>query len=242
MLLALSAAIFVVLIALSMPIVFALGLAGVAGLIIGGYPLQMLPSSLVAGSQNWVLLAIPSFVFAGTLMERCGMSHALVNLARALVGWLRGGLGMSVIVVSYFFSDICGSKMAEVSALGSTLMPSLRRAGYRPEDGASGGEEFAVVIADACRDNVFLVGERIRLAFAAATTVIDGHQVNATASVGVAIIQDPEQDVVTLLAQADQALYRAKHFGRNRVVVTGLGLALDDVAVTEMDGGARAAA
>ena len=65
------------------------------------------------------------------------MSHALVDLARALVGWLRGGLGMSVIVVSYFFSDICGSKMAEVSALGSTLMPPLRRAGYRAEDGAS---------------------------------------------------------------------------------------------------------
>jgi tripartite ATP-independent transporter DctM subunit len=83
------------------------------------------------------LLAIPSFVFAGTVMERCGMSNALVDLARALVGWLRGGLGMSVIVVSYFFSDICGSKMAEVSALGSTLMPPLKRAGYRPEDSAS---------------------------------------------------------------------------------------------------------
>ena len=64
-----------------------------------------------------MLLAIPSFVFAGSLMERAGMSHSLVELARALVGWLRGGLGMSVIVVSYFFSDICGSKMAEVSAL-----------------------------------------------------------------------------------------------------------------------------
>jgi C4-dicarboxylate transporter DctM subunit len=97
----------------------------------------MLASSLIGASQNWVLLAIPSFIFAGTVMERCGMSHALVDLARALVGWLRGGLGMSVIVVSYFFSDICGSKMAEVSALGSTLMPPLRRAGYRAEDGAS---------------------------------------------------------------------------------------------------------
>jgi len=134
MLLAFTAVVFVALLALSMPIVFALGIAGIAGLALGGYPLQMLPSSLVAGSQNWVLLAIPSFVFAGTLMERCGMSHALVDLARALVGWLRGGLGMSVIVVSYFFSDICGSKMAEVSALGSTLMPPLRRAGYRAED------------------------------------------------------------------------------------------------------------
>src|SRR6266852_3490021 len=137
MLLAATAMVFVVLVLLSMPIVFALGIAGIVGLVLGGFPLQMLPSSLVGGSQNWVLLAIPSFVFAGTLMERCGMSHALVELARALVGWVRGGLGMSVIVVSYFFSDICGSKMAEVSALGATLMPPLRRAGYRPEDGAS---------------------------------------------------------------------------------------------------------
>ena len=135
--LAVSATIFVLLIGLSMPIVFALGMAAVVGLWLGGYSMQMLASSLVAGSQNWVLLAIPCFVFAGSLMERCGMSHALVDLARALVGWLRGGLGMSVIVVSYFFSDICGSKMAEVSALGSTLMPPLTRAGYKPEDGAS---------------------------------------------------------------------------------------------------------
>src|SRR5205085_1906732 len=55
----------------------------------------------------------------------------------ALFDWLCVGLGMSVIVVSYFVSDICGSKMAEVSALGSTLMPPLKRAGYRSEDSAS---------------------------------------------------------------------------------------------------------
>jgi C4-dicarboxylate transporter, DctM subunit len=137
MLLAIAAAVFIGLVLLSVPIVFALGIAGIVGLWIGGFPLDQLPSALVSGSQNWVLLAIPSFIFAGSLMERCGMSHALVDLARALVGWLRGGLGMSVIVTAYFFSDICGSKMAEVSALGSTLMPPLRRAGYRPEDGAS---------------------------------------------------------------------------------------------------------
>lgn len=137
MLLASTGVLFVALIALSMPIVFALGIAAVMGLLLGGYSLEMLASSLIGASQNWILLAIPSFIFAGTVMERCGMSNALVDLARALVGWLRGGLGMSVIVVSYFFSDICGSKMAEVSALGSTLMPPLRRAGYRPEDGAS---------------------------------------------------------------------------------------------------------
>src|SRR5580765_924350 len=137
MLLAIVAAIFIVLILLSMPIVFALGVAGIAGLWLGGYPMQQLSSALVSGSQSWVLLAIPAFVFAGNLMERCGMSHALVELARALIGWVKGGLGMSVIVVAYFFSDICGSKMAEVSALGSTLMPPLTKAGYKPEDSAS---------------------------------------------------------------------------------------------------------
>ena len=137
MLLLAVAVIFLVLILLSMPIVFALGVAGVAGLWLGGYPMQQLSSALVSGSQSWVLLAIPAFVFAGNLMERCGMSHALVELARALVGWVRGGLGMSVIVVAYFFSDICGSKMAEVSALGSSLMPPLTRAGYDRRDSAS---------------------------------------------------------------------------------------------------------
>src|SRR5713101_4165784 len=101
MLLAATAIVFVAFVALSMPIVFALGIAGIAGLALGGFPLQMLPSSLVSGSQNWVLLAIPAFIFAGTLM------------------------------------DSCGSKMAEVSALGSTLMPPLKRAGYRAEDSAS---------------------------------------------------------------------------------------------------------
>jgi C4-dicarboxylate transporter DctM subunit len=128
---------FVVLVVLSMPIVFALGLAGLFGLWHGGYPMQQIASALVSGSQSWVLLAIPSFVFAGGLMERCGMSHALVEFARALVGWVRGGLGMAVIVVAYFFSDICGSKMAEVSALGSSLMPPLNKAGYKREDSAS---------------------------------------------------------------------------------------------------------
>ena len=131
------ALVFVVLVVLSMPIVFALGLAGLFGLWHGGYPMQQIASALVSGSQSWVLLAIPAFVFAGGLMERCGMSHALVEFARALVGWVRGGLGMSVIVVAYFFSDICGSKMAEVSALGSSLMPPLTTAGYKKEDSAS---------------------------------------------------------------------------------------------------------
>src|SRR5207302_680358 len=119
------------------PIVFALGLSGMLGLVLGNFSLQKLPSALVAGSQSWVLLAVPTFVFAGALMERCGMSYALVNLARGLVGWVRGGLGMSVVLAEYFFSGISGSTIADVSAIGSMLTPPMLRAGYRPEHAAS---------------------------------------------------------------------------------------------------------
>src|ERR1700721_3251356 len=111
MLLAAVAIVFVALILLPMPVVFALGVAGVAGLWVGGYPMQQLSSALVSGSQSWVLLAIPAFVFAGNLMERCGMSHALVELARAMIGWVKGGLGMWGIGGAFFFPDIWGSKM-----------------------------------------------------------------------------------------------------------------------------------
>lgn len=128
---------FVVLTVLSLPIVFALGIAGFAGLLVGDFSLTKLPSSLVAGSQSWVLLAIPTFIFAGNLMERCGMSYALVDLARALIGWVRGGLGMSVVLAEYFFSGISGSTIADVSAIGSMLTPPMLRAGYKPEHAVS---------------------------------------------------------------------------------------------------------
>lgn len=137
MLVAIVLVTFIVLTVLSLPIVFALGAAGFAGLLAGGFSLQKLPSSLVAGSQSWVLLAIPTFVFAGSLMERCGMSYALVNLARALIGRVRGGLGMSVVLAEYFFSGISGSTIADVSAIGAMLTPPMLRAGYKREQAAS---------------------------------------------------------------------------------------------------------
>src|SRR2546422_2077276 len=120
-----------------MPIVFALGVSGFLGLVLGNFSLTKLPSALVAGSQSWVLLAVPPFVFAGSLMERCGMSYALVDLARVLVGWVRGGLGMSVVLAEYFFSGISGSTIADVSAIGSMMTPPMLRAGYKPEHAVS---------------------------------------------------------------------------------------------------------
>ncbi len=65
------------------------------------------------------------------------MSYALVDLARVLVGWVRGGLGMSVVLAEYFFSGISGSTIADVSAIGSMLTPPMLRAGYKPEHAVS---------------------------------------------------------------------------------------------------------
>jgi C4-dicarboxylate transporter DctM subunit len=128
---------FIALIVIGMPIVFALAVSGVLGLVLGGFEVSKLPSSMVAGSESFVLLAIPSFIFAGTLMERCGMSYRLVDLARAMVGWMKGGLGMTTVAAEYLFSGISGSTIADVSAIGSMLTPPMLRAGYSREHAVS---------------------------------------------------------------------------------------------------------
>jgi diguanylate cyclase (GGDEF)-like protein len=96
--------------------------------------------------------------------------------------------------------------------------------------GRLGGEEFTVVLADAGRDNAYLVAERLRNAFATNAAVVDGVELDATASIGVSVIIDPSQDLARLITLADQALYLAKARGRNRVEVAAIGADIDDAA------------
>ncbi len=128
---------FLVLIILTVPILFAMVLSGALGLLLGGFELGKLPSGMISGADSFVLLAIPSFIFAGTLMERCGMSHQLIDLARSLVGWMRGGLGMTTVAAEYLFSGISGSSVADVSAIGAMLTPPMLKAGYQSEQAVS---------------------------------------------------------------------------------------------------------
>jgi len=90
--------------------------------------------------------------------------------------------------------------------------------------GRLGGEEFAAVLYDADRERALVMAERLRSAFAAAATEVDGRPVTATVSIGMVINEDPTFDVSALLAQADQALYHAKERGRNRVEIASLDL------------------
>jgi len=88
--------------------------------------------------------------------------------------------------------------------------------------GRIGGEEFAILLADATADNAFFVAERIRTVFQEAGAVIDGQPIDSTISVGAALLQTPDEPLNTLLKRADQALYRAKARGRNRVEVASV--------------------
>ena len=130
--------VFMTLLILSVPVAFAIGMAGFLGLWwSGAYPLAIIIQQIFLTADSFVLLAIPLFVLAGALMETGGIAVRLVHFAQALVGWIRGGLAMAVVVAEYIFSGISGSTIADVSAIGATMIPSLTRAGYKPEEAVS---------------------------------------------------------------------------------------------------------
>jgi tripartite ATP-independent transporter DctM subunit len=130
----LTAASFLILLVLAVPVAFAVGLAGFIGLWwSGAYPLTIIVQQAFQSVDSFVLLAIPLFILAGALMETGGIATRLVRFAQALVGWVRGGLAMAVVIAEYIFSGISGSTIADVSAIGSTMIPPMRRAGYSAE-------------------------------------------------------------------------------------------------------------
>jgi C4-dicarboxylate transporter DctM subunit len=133
---------FLVTAALGLPLAFTLLLTSATYLVgIGGVRLTILPIKLLGGVDQFVLLAIPLFVLGGLLMEHGTISERIVDLAMAIVGRVRGGLAMVVVVAEILFSGISGSTAADVSAISSLLVPSLRKAGY------SAGEAVSVVSA-----------------------------------------------------------------------------------------------
>jgi len=138
MIIALTAIVFAALLLCAVPVAFTVGMAGFMGLWwSGAYPLSIIIQQMFLAVDSFVLLAIPLFILAGALMETGGIAVRLVVLAQALVGWIRGGLAMAVVIAEYIFSGISGSTIADVSAIGSTMIPPMTRAGYRPEQAVS---------------------------------------------------------------------------------------------------------
>jgi len=135
---AVTCIVFAVLLLLAVPVAFTIGMAGFLGLWwSGSYPLTVIVQQAFLSVDSFVLLAIPLFILAGSFMETGGIAVRLVRFAQALVGWIRGGLAMAVVVAEYIFSGISGSTIADVSAIGATMIPPMVRAGYKPEQAVS---------------------------------------------------------------------------------------------------------
>lgn len=103
----------------------------------GAVPMVALPQNMVDGTGNFVLLALPFFIFAGLIMERGGISVRLVRFVHALVGHLRGGLLHVMVLSMYLVSGLSGSKTADVAAVGSVMRDMLKRDGYELSEGAA---------------------------------------------------------------------------------------------------------
>lgn len=122
----------VTLILINVPIAVALGVVGVLAMLWAQGP-DILPNVALVmfdGATNFPLLAIPLFILAGAIMNSSGISRRLIAFASALLGFIKGGLAMVNVGTSLFFAEISGSAVADVAALGSILIPSMKRKGY----------------------------------------------------------------------------------------------------------------
>ena len=120
------------LVLINVPIAVSLGVVAVIAML-SSHGLDSLPNMALViynGATNFPLLAIPLFILAGAIMNASGISQRLIAFASAIFGWVRGGLAHVSIGASLFFAEISGSAVADVAALGSILIPGMKKKGY----------------------------------------------------------------------------------------------------------------
>lgn len=124
--------------ALGVPICIVLVLCSICLMIFSGmWDTMIIPQAMMDGANNYPLMAIPFFVFAGEIMSEGGLSKRVVQLAQLMIGRVRGGLGYAAIVSSVIFAGLMGSSVGEAAALGGLLLPMMAQVGYKP--GRAGG-------------------------------------------------------------------------------------------------------
>lgn len=131
MILSLLGIAFFVCVAIGMPIAFAVGVSSmIATLLLSGVDNATIVQRMLISINTYPLLAIIFFIFAGVLMARGGIALRLVRMAEVMVGWLPGSLAQIVCVASMFFGGVTGSATAEVSSIGSMMIPAMEKDGY----------------------------------------------------------------------------------------------------------------
>ena len=121
---------FFVLLAVGVPVAFALATASVLTGVYLDLPLMIVVQQMAKGLDSFSLMAIPFFILAGQLMGVGGISQKMISMANVFVGRIRGGLAMVNIMASMLFGGISGSSVADTSSIGSILIPMMKKAGY----------------------------------------------------------------------------------------------------------------
>ncbi|ARC88357.1 TRAP transporter large permease [Rhodovulum sp. MB263] len=115
---------------IGIPVAVTLGLSSLGYLLLTGIPPVVMPQKMYAGMDVFVLLSIPGFILAGNLMNQGGITNRIVRFANALVGWIRGGLGLTNIAASMLFGGITGTAVADAASIGGVMIPGMKKAGY----------------------------------------------------------------------------------------------------------------
>ncbi|MDA8031777.1 MAG: TRAP transporter large permease, partial [Alphaproteobacteria bacterium] len=123
-------AVFILGLVIGIPIAVTLGLSSLAYILIAGLPPVVLPQKMYAGMDVFVLLSIPGFILAGNLMNSGGITTRIIRFANSVVGWVRGGLGLTNIGASMLFGGITGTAVADAASIGSVMIPGMKKAGY----------------------------------------------------------------------------------------------------------------
>ena len=122
---------------LGVPVAFAIMSSGMAYLVSTGTSFLVVAQRLIYGLNSFTLLAVPLFILVGNLMDYGGISKRLTDWAKSLLGWLPGGLGIVTVFSCAIFAALTGSGPATVAAIGSIMLPSMKKAGYS-EDSSAG--------------------------------------------------------------------------------------------------------
>ena len=121
---------FLLFLLIGVPVAFAIGLSAVCTILYEGLPFIVIFQRMMSSMNVFSFLAIPFFIFAGELMLYGGIADKIVVFAKNLVGHVRGGLGMSNVIACTLFGGISGSPVADVSAMGSVMIPMMKKEGY----------------------------------------------------------------------------------------------------------------
>jgi len=123
-------AVFVVGLIIGLPVAVTLGVSSLSYLLVMGIPAVVMPQKMYAGMDVFVLLSIPGFILAGNLMNRGGITERIIRFANSLVGWIRGGLGLTNVGASMLFGGITGTAVADAASIGGVMIPGMKKAGY----------------------------------------------------------------------------------------------------------------